>query len=91
MEAYVTTRVYELLFCRSSDEKLADLSLQGRIRSLNWVTAGFLDSGLKLHTPSVQDKGEDAITGTTSVHPVLALSVARKSTKLSAEVLSQRF
>ncbi|VDO37579.1 unnamed protein product [Onchocerca flexuosa] len=45
-----------------ADEEIADLSLQDRIRSLNWVTAGFLETTLDFSQESVRDKLDEAIT-----------------------------
>uniref|UniRef100_A0A0R3RSM7 Rab5 GDP/GTP exchange factor n=1 Tax=Elaeophora elaphi TaxID=1147741 RepID=A0A0R3RSM7_9BILA len=45
-----------------ADEETADLSLQDRIRSLNWVTAGFLETTLDFSQESVRDKLDEAIT-----------------------------
>ncbi|VDD92040.1 unnamed protein product [Enterobius vermicularis] len=46
IEEYVCVRAYNKLFCASTDEEAADLSLQDRIRSLHWVTGGFLETTL---------------------------------------------
>lgn len=42
----------KLFFCRPDDEA-ADLSLQDRIRSLHWVTSGFLEIALDFSIPKV--------------------------------------
>ncbi|KHJ94339.1 hypothetical protein OESDEN_05728 [Oesophagostomum dentatum] len=53
VEKYICTCCYNNLFCASSDEEVADLSLQDRIRSLNWVTAGFLETKLNFNRQAV--------------------------------------
>ncbi|KAJ1347720.1 VPS9, variant 2 [Parelaphostrongylus tenuis] len=61
VEKYICTCCYNNLFCASSDEEVADLSLQERIRSLNWVTAGFLQTKLDFARQSVRNLLDDAI------------------------------
>lgn len=63
VEQYLCSRCYSILFCPSTDEEVGDLSLQDRIRSLNWVTYGFLDPGFALENPVVRDKVDGAVTG----------------------------
>uniref|UniRef100_A0A183BNM4 VPS9 domain-containing protein n=1 Tax=Globodera pallida TaxID=36090 RepID=A0A183BNM4_GLOPA len=46
IENYVCTRAYPVLFGSRSEEEAEDLSLQTRIRSLHWVTNGFLETAL---------------------------------------------
>ncbi|VBB25202.1 unnamed protein product [Acanthocheilonema viteae] len=58
VEQYICVRAYSTL----ADEETADLSLQDRIRSLNWVTAGFLETTLDFSQESVRDKLDEAIT-----------------------------
>ncbi|KAK5974463.1 Rab5 GDP/GTP exchange factor, partial [Trichostrongylus colubriformis] len=53
VEKYICICCYNNLFCASSDEEVADLSLQDRIRSLNWVTAGFLETKLNFNRQAV--------------------------------------
>ncbi|VDN07767.1 unnamed protein product [Thelazia callipaeda] len=62
VEQYVCVRAYSTLFCARADEESADLSLQDRIRSLNWVTAGFLETTLDFSQEKVRDKLDEAIT-----------------------------
>ncbi|CAG9530620.1 unnamed protein product [Cercopithifilaria johnstoni] len=62
VEQYICIRAYSTLFCARADEETADLSLQDRIRSLNWVTAGFLETTLDFSQESVRDKLDEAIT-----------------------------
>ncbi|VDK49461.1 unnamed protein product [Anisakis simplex] len=62
IEQYVCVRAYSTLFCARADEEVADLSLQDRIRSLNWVTAGFLETTLDFSQQMVCDKLDEAIT-----------------------------
>ncbi|VDM56700.1 unnamed protein product [Angiostrongylus costaricensis] len=61
VEKYICICCYTNLFCASSDEEVADLSLQERIRSLNWVTAGFLETKLDFTRQTVRDLLDDAI------------------------------
>ncbi|KAL6728649.1 hypothetical protein Aduo_010401 [Ancylostoma duodenale] len=61
VEKYICTCCYNNLFCASSDEEVADLSLQDRIRSLNWVTAGFLETKLDFTRQAVRNLLDDAI------------------------------
>ncbi|VDM47427.1 unnamed protein product, partial [Toxocara canis] len=62
IEQYLCVRAYSTLFCARADEEVADLSLQDRIRSLNWVTAGFLETTLDFTRQTVCDKLDEAIT-----------------------------
>lgn len=62
IEEYICVRAYNTLFCASTDEETADLSLQDRIRSLHWVTAGFLETTLDFSQQMVRDKLDEAIT-----------------------------
>ncbi|KAK6014884.1 vacuolar sorting protein 9 domain protein [Ostertagia ostertagi] len=61
VEKYICICCYNNLFCASSDEEVADLSLQDRIRSLNWVTAGFLETKLDFSRQAVRNLLDDAI------------------------------
>ncbi|XGW16084.1 hypothetical protein V3C99_001493 [Haemonchus contortus] len=61
VEKYICVCCYNSLFCASSDEEVADLSLQDRIRSLNWVTAGFLETKLDFSRQTVRNLLDDAI------------------------------
>ncbi|KAK6739788.1 hypothetical protein RB195_008343 [Necator americanus] len=61
VEKYICTCCYNNLFCASSDEEVADLSLQDRIRSLNWVTAGFLETKVDFSRQAVRNLLDDAI------------------------------
>ncbi|KAI6188462.1 hypothetical protein M3Y98_00357500 [Aphelenchoides besseyi] len=62
VESFVCVRAYGVLFCTRSDEEVMDLSLQERIRSLYWVTQGFLDTVLDFESEKVEDLLVDAIT-----------------------------
>ncbi|CAI4232402.1 unnamed protein product [Auanema sp. JU1783] len=62
VETFVCISCYNHLFCANSDEEVADLSLQDRIRSLNWVTAGFLETKLDFSRQKVRDHLDDAIS-----------------------------
>ncbi|KAM3723255.1 Rab5 GDP/GTP exchange factor [Dirofilaria immitis] len=62
VEQYICVRTYGTLFCARADEEIADLSLQDRIRSLNWVTSGFLETTLDFSQESVRDKLDEAVT-----------------------------
>uniref|UniRef100_A0A0N5AX26 Rab5 GDP/GTP exchange factor n=1 Tax=Syphacia muris TaxID=451379 RepID=A0A0N5AX26_9BILA len=62
IEEFVCVRTYNKLFCASSDEEAADLQLQDRIRSLHWVTGGFLETTLDFSHQAVRDKIDEAIT-----------------------------
>lgn len=63
VEAYICTRCYHVLFCPITDEEVEDLSLQDRIRSLHWVTYGFLQTGLDFSNHIVKDRIDAAVTG----------------------------
>ncbi|KAK0426169.1 hypothetical protein QR680_009568 [Steinernema hermaphroditum] len=62
IETLICSRAYEVLFCARSDEEVADLSLQDRIRSLHWVTGGFLETTLDFSQSKVSDKIDEAVT-----------------------------
>ncbi|PAV65380.1 hypothetical protein WR25_19305 isoform D [Diploscapter pachys] len=62
IEKFLCVSCYSRLFCASSDEEVADVSLQDRIRSLHWVTAGFLETKLDFTNVSVRDKLDEAIS-----------------------------
>ncbi|KAI1721417.1 vacuolar sorting protein 9 (VPS9) domain-containing protein [Ditylenchus destructor] len=62
LEKFVCNRAYSILFCTRTDEEAADLSLQERIRSLHWVTYGFLETALDLSSNKVQDYLDEAVT-----------------------------
>ncbi|PIC42588.1 hypothetical protein B9Z55_009618 [Caenorhabditis nigoni] len=62
VEKYISTCCYSMFFCASHDEEVADMSLQDRIRSLHWVTAGFLETKLVFKKQNVRDKIDEAIT-----------------------------
>ncbi|CAP35824.2 Protein CBR-RABX-5 [Caenorhabditis briggsae] len=62
VEKYISTCCYAMFFCASHDEEVADMSLQDRIRSLHWVTAGFLETKLVFKKQNVRDKVDEAIT-----------------------------
>lgn len=50
---FCKVRFNQINFIYSADEEVADLSLQDRIRSLNWVTSGFLETNLDFSQQSV--------------------------------------
>uniref|UniRef100_A0A915PXJ8 Rab5 GDP/GTP exchange factor n=1 Tax=Setaria digitata TaxID=48799 RepID=A0A915PXJ8_9BILA len=53
---------YQVLADKMRHSPIMNLSLQHRIRSLNWVTAGFLETTLDFSQESVRDKLDEAIT-----------------------------
>jgi len=64
-EQVVCFSCYDLLFCPAtiSEEEIEDLSLQERIRSLHWVTYGFLESGILLDNATARECFDCAVTG----------------------------
>ncbi|KAI3410054.1 VPS9 [Globodera pallida] len=62
IENFVCTRAYPVLFGSRSEEEAEDLSLQTRIRSLHWVTNGFLETALDESSGQVQEFLNEAIT-----------------------------
>uniref|UniRef100_A0A7E4VN54 Rab5 GDP/GTP exchange factor n=1 Tax=Panagrellus redivivus TaxID=6233 RepID=A0A7E4VN54_PANRE len=62
LEEYVCTQAYDVIFSDRSDEEIADISMQDRIRSLHWVTSGFLETALDFSILSVHEAVDDAIT-----------------------------
>ncbi|KAL3085287.1 hypothetical protein niasHS_010356 [Heterodera schachtii] len=62
IENFVCTRAYPVLFGSRTDEEAEDLSLQTRIRSLHWVTNGFLETALDESSAQVQEYLNEAIT-----------------------------
>ncbi|CAI5444299.1 unnamed protein product [Caenorhabditis angaria] len=80
VEKYICTCCYSYLFCASSDEEVADVSLQDRIRSLHWVTAGFLETKLDFKKQAVRDKLDEAIAELIEIN-------AKKSTSEKLEHL----
>lgn len=62
-EKYLMTRLYKTVFCpMSTDDEEKDLTVQTQIRSLNWVTAQHLETGINELNPEVADEIEKAIT-----------------------------
>uniref|UniRef100_A0A0K0G1S1 Rab5 GDP/GTP exchange factor n=1 Tax=Strongyloides venezuelensis TaxID=75913 RepID=A0A0K0G1S1_STRVS len=61
VERVVCVRCYDILFGNSSEEEVADLSLQDRIRSLYWVNYGFLDTELNFSKNNVRDLIDEAV------------------------------
>lgn len=62
-EKYIMTRLYKTVFGQiSSEDEDKDLALQGRIRSLNWVTAEHLKIDINEKHPEVRDLIDKAIT-----------------------------
>ncbi|KAF8357858.1 rabx-5, partial [Pristionchus pacificus] len=61
VERYVCTACYQRLFWADSEEEVADLSLQERIRSLQWVTFGFLETRLDLTKEQARNRLDEAI------------------------------
>ncbi|GMS87810.1 hypothetical protein PENTCL1PPCAC_9985, partial [Pristionchus entomophagus] len=61
VERYICTACYQRLFWADSEEEVADLSLQERIRSLQWVTFGFLDTRLDLSKEQARLRLDEAI------------------------------
>ncbi|KAH7731620.1 Rab5 GDP/GTP exchange factor [Aphelenchoides avenae] len=76
VEKFVCFRGYNSLFCSRSDEEAADLALQDRIRSLHWVTFGFLETSLDSSSSTVQDSMDEALTEIVDMNS--HRSVARK-------------
>uniref|UniRef100_A0A5S6Q099 Rab5 GDP/GTP exchange factor n=1 Tax=Trichuris muris TaxID=70415 RepID=A0A5S6Q099_TRIMR len=62
VETYVCCRCYNNLFWSDSDEEVADISFQERVRSLHWVTCGPLDPGFDLANVAVVECFEKAIS-----------------------------
>uniref|UniRef100_A0A915I131 Uncharacterized protein n=1 Tax=Romanomermis culicivorax TaxID=13658 RepID=A0A915I131_ROMCU len=62
VELYTCSICYNSLFWNNINEEVADISLQERIRSLHWVTYGFLDIGIKLEDRSIREIFDNAIT-----------------------------
>ncbi|CEF65335.1 Rabaptin-5-associated exchange factor for Rab5 ortholog [Strongyloides ratti] len=61
VERLICVRCYDILFGNSSEEEVADLSLQDRIRSLYWVNYGFLDTELNFTKNNVRDLIDEAV------------------------------
>uniref|UniRef100_T1ITX5 Rab5 GDP/GTP exchange factor n=1 Tax=Strigamia maritima TaxID=126957 RepID=T1ITX5_STRMM len=62
-EKYLLTRLYKTVFCpMTTDDEEKDLAIQKRIRSLNWVTAQHLETGINEINPLVNEELEKAIT-----------------------------
>ncbi|CAJ0578980.1 unnamed protein product, partial [Mesorhabditis spiculigera] len=68
VERYLSVTTYNRLFCPSPEEEAGDLSLQARIRSLNWVTSGFLEMKLDFTKAEVLESLDDAITECISIN-----------------------
>ncbi|CAJ0943051.1 unnamed protein product, partial [Mesorhabditis belari] len=68
VERYLSVVTYNRLFCPTADEEVGDLSLQERIRSLNWVTAGFLETKLDFKRAAVRDSLDEALTECLSIN-----------------------
>ncbi|CAL2036463.1 CBN-RABX-5 protein [Caenorhabditis brenneri] len=62
VEKYISTCCYSTFFCANHEEEVADMSLQDRIRSLHWVTAGFLETKLVFKKQAVREKIDEAIS-----------------------------
>jgi hypothetical protein len=62
LEEYICTEAYDIIFSDRADEEAADLSMQDRIRSLNWVTAGFLETAFDFSILSVHNYIDEAVT-----------------------------
>ncbi|CAD5216092.1 unnamed protein product [Bursaphelenchus okinawaensis] len=61
VESYISVKGHKFLFCTKTDEEVADLSLQDRIRSLHWVTQGFFETALDFDCPAVEEHLDDAV------------------------------
>ncbi|KAE9552461.1 hypothetical protein FO519_004313 [Halicephalobus sp. NKZ332] len=61
-EEYVCTNAYDVIFSDRADEEAADLSMQDRIRSLNWVTSGFLETAFDFSILAVHKYVDEAVT-----------------------------
>lgn len=63
MEKYLMTRLYRVVFSNPlSDDEDKDLKLQDKIRSLNWVTASMLETGIDDKDVKVRAIIDDAIS-----------------------------
>ncbi|XP_075220580.1 rab5 GDP/GTP exchange factor-like [Lycorma delicatula] len=63
MEKYAMTCLYRVLFCpTSTNDEEKDLSIQKRIRQLNWVSAKHVDCGIDEMNSEVQDLVYTSIT-----------------------------
>uniref|UniRef100_A0AC35UEK4 VPS9 domain-containing protein n=1 Tax=Rhabditophanes sp. KR3021 TaxID=114890 RepID=A0AC35UEK4_9BILA len=61
IEKVICIRCYDLFFGNNSEEEIEDISLQDRIRSLNWVNNGFLETCLNFSAPKVRDLIDEAV------------------------------
>lgn len=61
-EEYICLNAYDVIFSDRADEEAADLSMQDRIRSLNWVTSGYLETAFDFSILSVHQHVDDAVT-----------------------------
>uniref|UniRef100_A0A1I7S071 Rab5 GDP/GTP exchange factor n=1 Tax=Bursaphelenchus xylophilus TaxID=6326 RepID=A0A1I7S071_BURXY len=60
VETYISVKAHKFLFCTKTDEEVADLSLQERIRSLHWVPQIF-ETSLDFDSPTVEEHLDDAV------------------------------
>lgn len=85
-ERYLTRILYRKLFCPPNcDDEERDLTVQKRIRSLNWISAPLLDCRINELDPKVRDTLEKAITRTFS--PSFYLLCCSKTTSLCNSVV----
>lgn len=93
MENYICLRAYHWLFCRETDEEVGDISLQDRIRSLHWVTCGFLEIHLDFTSLVVRDYVDTAITDMVDMNsqrsPKLKLNCLVKCSKAIFQALKE--
>ncbi|KAI6177659.1 hypothetical protein M3Y97_00932100 [Aphelenchoides bicaudatus] len=61
IEDFICVRAHGILFCTRSDEEILDISLQDRIRTLHWITQGFLETVLDFDSGTVDDLLNDAM------------------------------
>lgn len=83
-EKYIMTKLYKDIFMPlSSEDEEKDLAIQNRIRSLNWISAEHLETGINDKHPEARDLIDKAITGTSIL---LFLYFDRPSTYCSLDL-----
>nr|CAG4651691.1 EOG090X03G5 [Triops cancriformis] len=92
-EKYLTACLYRQLFCPpGSDDEEKDLTLQKRIRSLNWISAPLLDCGISELLVPVRDLLDRAITHMIEIDgqrsPQGKIDCVTKASKLVFEILN---
>lgn len=72
-ERFITIWIYPWTFApRSTDDEQADLRLQNKIRSLQWVTHGMLEAPINPDVPAVSEKLYNAILSLNEINAVFA-------------------